>query len=217
MPPTPRNAAIAMLHSAAPGHTQCRASPRVRGKRAHRRDAIEHWKQAREAGLNARSAAAAVGVPLSTLYRRQKRARSGRLEPLFAPAPVAAVREARNDYPMRGKIESAALVRSLGFDAGESAVGRILKALVEKGHAFPVLALRRKPSAPHDANAPGPGGCPKAANPPSPEKSSGSTPSSTSSTAFRPRRALDNRTPAECLHALTADGTPTDRPTSYMS
>ena len=33
------------------------------------------------------------------------------------------------------------------------------------------------PPAPPDANAPGPGGCPKGANPPDPEKSSGSTPS----------------------------------------
>ena len=103
--------------------------------------ALERWKQARQDGLNARSAAAAaVGAPLSTLYRRQKRAESGHLEPLsrrprrvrrtqWSPAPVAAMRDARNDHPMRGKIEIA--------------VGRILKTLVEKGHAFPVPALRR--------------------------------------------------------------------------
>ena len=35
-----------------------------RSEGAHRRDALERWKQARADGLNARSAAAAVGVPL---------------------------------------------------------------------------------------------------------------------------------------------------------
>ena len=34
---------------------------------------------------------------------------------------------------------------------------------------------------------------------------------------FRPHQALDNRTPAQYLHALTADGTPTTHPTSHMS
>ena len=89
-----------------------------RSEGAHRRDAIERRKQARKDDLNARPAAA-VGAPLSTLYRWRKRAQSGRLEPLsrrprrvrraqWSPAPVAAVREARNDYPMRGKAEKAA-------------------------------------------------------------------------------------------------------------
>ena len=125
-----------------------------RSEGAHRRDAIERWKQAREDGLNARSAAAAVGVPLSTLYRWRKRAERGRLEPLsrrprrvrraqWAPALVAAVREARNDYPMWGKAKIAILIQRQGFDASESTVGRILKTLVEKGHVFPVPALRR--------------------------------------------------------------------------
>ena len=122
--------------------------------RLHKEHAFERRKQARADGLNARSAAAAVGVPLSTLCRWRKRAERGRLEPLsrrprrvrraqWSPAPVAAVREARNDYPMWGKAEIAVLVRRRGFDAGESAVGRILKTLVEKGAVFPVPDLRR--------------------------------------------------------------------------
>ena len=93
-----------------------------------RRDALERWKQARADGLNARSAAAAVGAPLSTLYRWRKRAERGRLEPLshrphrvrraqWAPVPVAAVREARNDYPMWGKAKIAVLIRRRGFMA----------------------------------------------------------------------------------------------------
>ena len=34
---------------------------------------------------------------------------------------------------------------------------------------------------------------------------------------FRPHQALDNRTPAQYLQSLTADGTITNRTTSHMS
>ena len=106
-------------------------------------------------------------APVSPAKTRRKRVPRTALA-----APVTAVREARNDYPMCGKAKIAVLVRRQGFDASESTVGRILKTLVEKGAVFPVPDLRRNASEPRDANAPGPEGCPGGANPPSPERSS---------------------------------------------
>ena len=52
-----------------------------RSDEAHRRDALERWRQARADGLTARAAANAVGVPRSPLYRWRKLADRNRPVP----------------------------------------------------------------------------------------------------------------------------------------
>ena len=116
-----------------------------RSDEAHRRDALERWRQARADGLTARAAANAVGVPRSTLWQRladrnRLNPRSRRphtlRRPAWSAALVAAVQETRADYPMWGKI--AVLLRHHGHAVSESTTGRILKALMERGAVTPV-------------------------------------------------------------------------------
>ena len=117
---------------------------------AARRDVVARWRRARAAGLTADEAARAVGVSRATLYRWARRAepRSRRprrmRRPNRPPALVEAVRVARAEFPMWGKAKIAVLLKREGFAVSESTVGRILKALVERGAAVPVPALRRK-------------------------------------------------------------------------
>ncbi len=125
-----------------------------RSDEAHRRDALERWRQARADGLTARAAANAVGVPRSTLYRWQRLADRNRLKPCsrrphtprrptWSAALVTAVRETRADYPMWGKAKIAVLLRRNGHAVSESTTGRILKTLMERGAVTPVPTLRR--------------------------------------------------------------------------
>jgi len=118
---------------------------------AVRRDIVSRWRQAMRAGLSAAQAAAAVGVPRSTLYRwRQnpepKSRRPRRLrQPSWPPGLVEAVEQLRLDNPMWGKRKLAVLLSREGFAASASTVGRILKKLVARGAVIPVPTLRRKP------------------------------------------------------------------------
>ena len=120
-----------------------------RSDEAHRRDALERWRQARADGLTARAAANAVGVPRSTLYRWQRLADRNRLkpcsrrphtlrQPAWSAALVAAVQETHADYPMWGKAKIAVLLRCHGHAVSESTTGRILKTLIERGTVTPV-------------------------------------------------------------------------------
>ena len=52
-----------------------------RSDEAHRRDALKRWRRARDNGLSAADAAAAVGVSRATLYRWRKLHDQGRLAP----------------------------------------------------------------------------------------------------------------------------------------
>ena len=98
---------------------------------ASRRDVVARWRRARAAGLTADEAARAVGVSRAT-------------PPSRPPGLAEAVRLARAEFPMWGKAKIAVLLKREGFAVSESTVGRILKALVERGAAVPVPALRRK-------------------------------------------------------------------------
>src|SRR5687768_3880073 len=119
---------------------------------AVRRDAIvERWRRAMAKGLSAEDAAAAVGIPRSTLYRWQKRSeprsrRPHRKRPKsWTPALVEAVEALRADYPMWGKAKLGPLLRREGFAVSNATIGRILASLVARGRVTPVPTLRRRP------------------------------------------------------------------------
>lgn len=121
---------------------------------AVRRDAIvERWRRAMAKGLSVGDAAAAVGVPRSTLYRWQKRSEPRSRRPhrkrqkSWTPALLAAVEALRADYPMWGKLKLGPLLRAEGFAVSDATVGRILKSLVARGRVTPVPTLRRRPRA----------------------------------------------------------------------
>ena len=126
-----------------------------RSDEAHRRDALKRWHRARDNGLSAADAAAAVGVSRATLYRWRKLHDQGRLAPRsrrprrvrrpeWSPELATAVHEMRADFPMWGKAKLTILLRRQGYTASQSTVGRILKNLVERGAVTPVPTLRRK-------------------------------------------------------------------------
>jgi putative transposase len=119
---------------------------------AVRRDAIvERWRRAMAKGLSAEDAAAAVGVPRSTLYRWQKRSEPRSRRPhrkrqkSWTPALVEAVEALRADYPMWGKAKLGPLLRAEGFAVSDATIGRILASLVARGRVTPVPTLRRRP------------------------------------------------------------------------
>lgn len=118
---------------------------------AIREDAVRRWRRARQAGLSADDAAAAVGVSRATLYRwtkqpepRSRRPRRVR-RPQWTPALAQAVEDLRADNPMWGKRKLAWLIRREGVAVSTSTVGRILKSLMRRGLVMPVPTLRRKP------------------------------------------------------------------------
>jgi transposase InsO family protein len=141
-----------------PGHVirGGRVASRLAAKAAHSeaasRDAlVRRWRQAIADGLTAAQAARAVGKSRATLYRWHKRleVRSRRPHRLRAktwtPALVGAIERLRLDFPMWGKAKLTVLLRNQGFAVSEATVGRILKALVERGVVQPVPRLRRRP------------------------------------------------------------------------
>ena len=115
-----------------------------------RRDAVARWRRAMDAGLSADDAAAAVGVPRSTLYRWKASAAAE--EPASAPTArqrlvtCAALcgRAAEMRLPMWGKDKLGPLLRKAGMAVSNATVGRILKSLVERGRVMPVPQLIRK-------------------------------------------------------------------------
>ncbi len=126
-----------------------RLETKERSDAVERRDAVARWQQARRDGLTAERAALAVAVPLSTLYRWQKRPehQSKRphnpRRPRRCPKLVLAVETLRKRYPMWGKDKLAPLIWRQGFDASVSMIGRILSALVGRGAILAVPNLRR--------------------------------------------------------------------------
>ena len=86
-----------------------RLEAQERSDEAERRDALARWHQARRDGLTAGKAAAAVAVPLSTLYRWQKRCQPKSTGPHSVRKSkrdsklVLAVERLRKQYAMWGK------------------------------------------------------------------------------------------------------------------
>ena len=115
-----------------------------------RRDAVARWRRAMDAGLSADDAAAAVGVPRSTLYRWKAQPQPKSRRPHrrrakgWSPALRCAVERLRCDFPMWGKDKLGPLLRKAGMAVSNATVGRILKSLVERGRVMPVPQLIRK-------------------------------------------------------------------------
>jgi len=127
-----------------------RLAARPQDSAAARRDALRRWRGARAAGLSAVQAAAAVGVPLSTLYRwvqqpaPRSRAPRRRRQPRWPSAVVRALERLRRDFPMWGKAKLGPLLRAEGHPVSDSTVGRILNALIARGVVDPVPQVRRQ-------------------------------------------------------------------------
>lgn len=117
---------------------------------ALRRDAVRRWLEARRAGLTAAQAAAAVGVPVSSLYRwrhqpaPRSRAPKRPRQRQWPSALIRAIERLRGDFPMWGKAKLGPLLRAEGFTASNSTVGRILTHLVARGAIEPVPLIRRR-------------------------------------------------------------------------
>lgn len=113
-------------------------------------DAVARWRRAMADGLSAEQAAAAVGVPRSTLYRWEKAAEPKSRRPHrvrrnnWTPALKAEVERLRLDFPFWGKDKLGPLLRKAGFVVSNATVGRILKSRVERGRVMPVPPLIRK-------------------------------------------------------------------------
>lgn len=115
-----------------------------------RREAVARWRRAMKDGLSADRAAAAVGVPRSTLYRwgkapepKSRRPHRGRRNS-WTSELRAEVERLRLDFPFWGKDKLGPLLRKAGFAVSNATVGRILKSLVERGRVTPVPELIRK-------------------------------------------------------------------------
>ena len=127
-----------------------RLETKERSDVVERRDAVARWQQARRDGLPVKAAAAAVKVPVSTLYRWQKRIELKSTRPHTLRRPkrdtklVLAVERLRRQFPMWGKDKLAPLLWREGFDASVSMAGRILKSLVDRGAVEAVPSLRRR-------------------------------------------------------------------------
>ena len=123
-------------------------TPHIEAER--RRDAVGRWLAARAQGLSSKAAAAAVGVPRSTLGRWRKRTaplsrRPHRVRSPNRPQGLAAeVERLRLDFPMWGKSKIGPIVRELGFAVSDATVGRILSELIKRGRVPAVPALLRK-------------------------------------------------------------------------
>lgn len=115
-----------------------------------RRDAVARWRRAMRDGLDAVRAAAAVGVPRSTLYRWEQAPEPKSRRPHrvrrngWSRELRAEVERLRLDFPFWGKDKLGPLLRKAGFGVSNATVGRILKSLVERGRVTPVPQLIRK-------------------------------------------------------------------------
>jgi hypothetical protein len=112
-------------------------TPNIEAER--RRDAVARWLAARAGGLSSEAAAAAVGVPLSTLKRRRDDPQSKSRRPLrtrrptHPPGLAAGLERLRLDHPMWGKAKLTPILRNQGFEVSEARVGRILSELMARG------------------------------------------------------------------------------------
>ena len=147
----------------------------------------------------------------------------------WTPAPVAAVKDWREDYPMRGKAGIALRLQRRGYRVGESTTGRILKSLMERGAVTPAPLLRRNGPRAARRVRPCAGRLPKGRKPTSPgeivQRDTLAIPTHPGRPAiwldacaeecntFRPHHAPGGQTPAEHLANRTAKET---RP-SHMS
>ena len=87
------------------------------------------------------------------------------------------MRDIRTEFSMWGKAKITVILRRQGFGTSESTVGRILKALIDRGVVLPVPTVRRKaPRAQRRIRPHAPPACPRARGPPGPARSSRSTP-----------------------------------------
>ena len=126
-----------------------RLEAQERSDEAQRRDAVARWQQARRDGLTAHSAAKAVGVPVSTLYRWSKDASSKSRRPKRARKTtwttqlVQAVEAWRLEEPMWGKAKIVVKLKEQGLAASQATVGRILAHLVERGAVLSVPTMRK--------------------------------------------------------------------------
>ena len=123
-------------------------TPNIEAER--RRDAVARWLAARAGGLSSEAAAAAVGVPLSTLkrWRNDPQSKSRRplrtRRPTHPPGLAAAVERLRLDHPMWGKAKLTPILRNQGFEVSEARVGRVLSEMMARGVVPRVPDLIRK-------------------------------------------------------------------------
>ena len=112
-----------------------------------RMDQVRRWRQARRDGLTADRAARAVGVPLSTLRRWEKRPQLLSRRPHTARRPrlrrgiEGRVRELRKRFPAWGRGKIASVLRREGHDISDATVGRVIRDLVGRGRMAPVSAF----------------------------------------------------------------------------
>jgi transposase InsO family protein len=123
---------------------------------AMRDDILRRWRQARQSGLTAVKAAAAVGVPPSTLYRWHKTHQHGGPKALtpasrrpikvrrrsWSPAVLAEIEALRAEYPLWGKKKIVVLLARAGHTVSESTVGRMLAHLIARGAIAPAALFR---------------------------------------------------------------------------
>ena len=110
-------------------------------------DVVRRRRRAMRDGLTARRAAGAVGVPLSTLRRWEKRPELLSRRPRTARPPhlrrsvEGRVRELRKQFPAWGRGKIGAVLRREGHDISDSTVGRAIRDLVGRGRMAPVSAF----------------------------------------------------------------------------
>ena len=114
---------------------------------ARRTDLVRRWRQACRDGLSVRDAARAVDVPLSTLYRWEKRPEPLSTRPLRVRLPElrrrtgGRVRELRKEFPAWGRGKIAAMLRREGTAVSDATVGRAIRDLVRRGLMAAVSAF----------------------------------------------------------------------------
>ncbi len=130
---------------------------------AKRSGLVRRWRQAWRDGLTVEQAADAVGVPLSTLRRWEKRPERLSTRPLRVRLPElrrgieGRVRELRKRFPAWGRGKIAAVLRREGIRVSEATVGRAIRDLVRRGLMAPVstfTAHSRRSRRPHAVRIP---------------------------------------------------------------
>ena len=130
-----------------------------------RADSVRRWRRARGDGLTVEQAARAVGVPLSTLRRWEKRPQLLPTRPRRCRRPAlrrgleSRVRELRRRFPAWGRGKIAAMLRREGTAVSDATVGRVIHDLVSRGRMAPVSAFtpqsrRRRTRRPHAVRIP---------------------------------------------------------------
>ncbi len=108
---------------------------------------VRRWRRARRDGLTVEQAARAVGVPVSTLRRWEKRPELLPTRPRRCRRPElrrrleSRVRELRMRFPAWGRGKIAAVLRREGTAVSDATVGRVIHDLVSRGRMAPVSAF----------------------------------------------------------------------------